>query len=119
MTVLSYYYGCLSKEDLGHFLYDIHLRRVLRKPDTGFPCCLTPDGVFLEEGRPLYKPRFWRSAGWTVYAMWDSSADKRPGSSSTFIFREDIKDMECWDAVVRYFPSIAKRIDDARSLVSE
>lgn len=106
-----YFFGVWSPQQSGHFLYDKqgYLAKV---PD--LPCCNAPDGVFLNRNTNLYIPQIWNTDGWTVYAMWDHSGDKRPGSSSTFIIRGDLLDFEAWDCIVHNFPTIAERISNAR-----
>ena len=98
--------------DYGHYLYGVDGRHIREFAE--LPCTVAPDGVFLSKPEVLYLPAIWRTAGWTVYAMWDRSADRRPGSNSVFFLPGEWNDVQCWDEISKQFPTISQRISNAR-----
>ena len=101
MTALSdaFYFGCESKERIGHFLFVPGLRSAYREEHVLPELLRTPDGTFAPhragcgmrpycgcpqvEGRAVLK----LVEGWTVLAFWDRSADGRGASNSVFLLR--------------------------------
>ena len=84
----SYYFGCHSKEDIGHFFFSPGMRRSKRHDvDELVPWGYGVDSKdFMDpqqiEGRAVLK----RKDGWTALAFADRSADSRGNSKSVFLF---------------------------------
>lgn len=111
-----WFFGVWSPSELGHFLYNCH-GQIVHQDAEKMPCTDIPDGVFIGKSEVLYKPRLWNTNGWTVYAMWDRSGDSRPGSSSTFIIKGELKnDIQAWNVITAKFPEISQRISDAAKI---
>ena len=97
---------------VGHYLYSVGGQTLRNVAD--LPCTETPDGVFLSKPEVLYRPSIWWTEGWTIYAMWDRSGDKRAGSNSVFFLPGKVQASSCWDEISKSFPDVAQRISDAR-----
>jgi len=124
-----FYFGCWSKEHIGHYLYDANgLRPRFNRRDGGVTDhweTIIPWGFNLDGGlTPL--PRVFGLAAfhqlhsfagsreekwWSALSWWDSSADTRPGSSSTFIMNEKESPSMLLALAREKFPTIFARFD--------
>lgn len=110
MTRRAYYFGCIRES--GHYLWTGDLERIGHHQ---WPSLL-PWPVEVVDTGLCPKDRDWGSAqvthkdGWTALSFWDWSVDTRPGSHSTFLFR-DVLDFDAALARAReLFPTVFARL---------
>ncbi len=118
----DYYFGCWGEP--GHFLWTT-AGRIARDAgldgprggpmiaDTSLDCGYAPGACAPRYEDPRTIPNgaavITRVGDWTILSFWDNSADKRPGSHSTFICRANLTFDEMVERTRRMFPSIWKR----------
>lgn len=109
-----YYFGCLSKEKLGHCLYAPGRPHPIYEADLpeDFPC--RPDildgGLLPPKGKEIEgEPRIWRTEEWTIVTFWDRSADPRGKCNSAFICRGELCTGEVVFKAERSFPDVVAR----------
>lgn len=126
------YFGCWSKKQIGHYLYEPNGQNPrFSRRDGGvtdrwemiIPWGFNIDGGLAprDNGQSAYgvaayhllhafagtKEEKW----WSVISWWDSSADTRPGSSSTFIIDQRVDAESLLAAARTKFPTIFERFD--------
>lgn len=69
-------------------------------------------GKSLRQGEAVIEHR----DGWTALSFWDYSVDSRPGSSSTFVFDEELEPEAALEAARESFPPVFARFTFAVSL---
>jgi hypothetical protein len=106
------YFGCWSKDMLGHHLYDREGRKERTDPfitswggtklDSGF--CETEGRYEIEGAAKLTVER-----GWTVLAFWDRSADDRGKSNAAFLAEGHFTFEQMVVQAKAEFPTVWKR----------
>ena len=107
------YFGCESKEHIGHFVYDSAMRKVDRdhKWLWGLDGMLPPDWTHKEGIARVHRFRDPLNGGpLTLVAFWDRSADTRPGSNSVFVLGgTSLTNEEALAQAKAAFPTVWKR----------
>lgn len=106
------YFGCKSKEQLGHHLYGPDLRSLPYWNDNSSPwrkldgSLTPPNRVTTAHGAA----NLHHKDGWTALALHDYSADSRGNSNSVFLFDRSLSYPEACAEAARLFPEVWARI---------
>ncbi len=109
-----YYFGCESKEHIGHFLFAPRRSNSWRGDDLPFDYKNLDQ--FLRGDRPQSEVATMYIAGWTVILFNDNTGDSRPGSNSALIAegRRTFKEMVMIFGLE--FPAQLQRIEKCKAL---
>lgn len=113
----AFYFGVWKPERLGHFLYDFRGENAERGLPKDFPLWRVPilDRGLLALGAKESdgKGQLCHIGGWTLFAFWDRTGDKRGGSNSVFIIKGRWSLSQVEAVARKRFPTIMARLDAA------
>ena len=107
------YFGCIKES--GHYLWNEGLVHEYRAEALGISRSLerSLDGLFCPpEGSHYYEYMCSHVPPWRIISWWDCSVDTRPGSHSTFLFKDYsllVDPEKLLEDAARVFPSVFTR----------